>query len=419
MLSIKGREPFIRMQLWLNDPHNIEKLQTLKNERREATKRRRGLDPQLDISQDSYDMFQVPSPSGSSKKARVLFSDEQKEALRLAFALDSYPNLAAIEFLSQELQISTRTITNWFHNHRMRLKQQSGSPDGFVSSPPRESSVTHPQTPSQISFDPLHFRVMLSQRLMELRKEKGLPPTIPGLGSGLPSNIHPSFFSPMPPFSIANLNLVNSDRYSAGLDLSMKNEHENDSVVSYVDEDSNISGGLSPVANRSDCEEYSEDQYGQASSPAAGSSRRKPSVPQWVNPSWATVPSDKEREVIINGVCVMQTNDYRANSEQETVLIEPISVEDARKSATSNVECRNSPEKLEEMASSSDVDIVVSPSEKSSEIPALREEQNDQQIFCSSDSQYCDVNGGPHYQQSPGSSSEKQELKESSDGEDV
>lgn len=36
MLSIKGREPFIRMQLWLNDPQNIERLQALKNERREG-----------------------------------------------------------------------------------------------------------------------------------------------------------------------------------------------------------------------------------------------------------------------------------------------------------------------------------------------------------------------------------------------
>ena len=41
MLSIKGREPFIRMQIWLTDAHNIEKLQALKNERREANKKRR------------------------------------------------------------------------------------------------------------------------------------------------------------------------------------------------------------------------------------------------------------------------------------------------------------------------------------------------------------------------------------------
>ena len=43
MLSIKGREPFIRMQLWLSDPRNIEHIQRLKTERREAGKRRRDL----------------------------------------------------------------------------------------------------------------------------------------------------------------------------------------------------------------------------------------------------------------------------------------------------------------------------------------------------------------------------------------
>lgn len=29
-LSLKGREPFVRMQLWLNDPHNVEKLRDMK-----------------------------------------------------------------------------------------------------------------------------------------------------------------------------------------------------------------------------------------------------------------------------------------------------------------------------------------------------------------------------------------------------
>jgi len=40
MLSIKGREPFIRMQMWLNDPHNMDKLAAIKTDKREASKRR-------------------------------------------------------------------------------------------------------------------------------------------------------------------------------------------------------------------------------------------------------------------------------------------------------------------------------------------------------------------------------------------
>ncbi|RXG71097.1 Homeobox protein cut [Armadillidium vulgare] len=396
MLSIKGREPFIRMQLWLNDPHNVEKLQTLKNERREANKRRRGLDPSAEVSSDSHDVFQAPSPGGSSKKARVLFSEEQKEALRLAFALDPYPNLAAIEFLSQELQLSTRTITNWFHNHRMRLKQHPGSPDGGISSPPRDLP-----NPSQTPFDPLHFRIMLSQRLMELRKEKGLPPTLPGLGAGLPTSLHPGFFSPMPPFSMANLSISPSDRYaSGGLDLSMKNEHDgDDSNASFIDDDSNISGGMSPNGNRSDGDDFGDDQdRNDSTSPVARpSSRRKPAAPQWVNPSWAVGNGEKEREVIINGVCVMQTDDYRQNSEQETVLIEPTSVEEARRSLLESVP---TPER-EERTCTSDNEVSTCPV-SIKEDPINKEEDGDLPASSSSSSpsksENIEVNGGSEYQ---------------------
>lgn len=29
-LSLKGREPFVRMQIWLNDPNNVDKLMDMK-----------------------------------------------------------------------------------------------------------------------------------------------------------------------------------------------------------------------------------------------------------------------------------------------------------------------------------------------------------------------------------------------------
>ena len=32
MLSIKGREPFIKMHLWLSDPHNVDRLKFYQNE---------------------------------------------------------------------------------------------------------------------------------------------------------------------------------------------------------------------------------------------------------------------------------------------------------------------------------------------------------------------------------------------------
>ncbi|XP_047477976.1 homeobox protein cut-like isoform X6 [Penaeus chinensis] len=343
MLSIKGREPFIRMQLWLNDPRNLEKLQLLKNERREASKRRRALDPTAEVSQDSQDIFQAPSPGGSSKKQRVLFSEEQKEALRLAFALDPYPNLATIEFLAQELQLSTRTITNWFHNHRMRLKHPS-SPGGG-SSPNRDMQQPPANHPQGQSFDPIHFRLLLSQRLMELRKEKGLPPTLPGLGPGL----HPGLFSHFPHLGQQDLGNPRLDSLGGGLDLSMKGENDYDDA-SLVDEDSNMSGGMSPSGGgRSEGEDGDRDGRG-APSPLPRTSRRKPAAPQWVNPSWASGEGGKEREVIINGVCVMQTDDYRLR-EQETVRIEPTPVDEANRNRSLKEEQEDENEEEQQPAS--------------------------------------------------------------------
>ena len=268
MLSIKGREPFIRMQLWLADHHNLDKLQHLKNERREASKRRRTLDPSHELNMDSSGDYQSSSPEGTSKKARVLFSDEQREAMHIAYALDAYPSLPTIEFLSKELQLSPRTITNWFHNHRMRLKQMPPSP----SDRPRDS--TNPP------LDPLHFRILLSQRLMEIRQEKGLPQS--------------DFLNPL--------------RTIQDLNLSVKTEHDpEDSVNSVVDEDSNLSNDISSPVNNEVDDDVDDDR---SISPSGRSiSRRKPVLPQWVNPDWQAINgSDSSKQMIINGVCVMQTD---------------------------------------------------------------------------------------------------------------
>jgi len=77
MLSIKGREPFIRMQLWLSDQHNVEKLQAIKSERREMNKRRRGSSQQDNgsdtSSNDTSDFYHsgTSSPPSAAKKQRV------------------------------------------------------------------------------------------------------------------------------------------------------------------------------------------------------------------------------------------------------------------------------------------------------------------------------------------------------------
>lgn len=352
MLSIKGREPFIRMQLWLNDAHNIDRLQALKNERREANKRRRSSGPGAHdnssdtSSNDTSEFYHSNSPGpgpGPTKKQRVLFSEEQKEALRLAFTLDPYPNVATIEFLASELGLSSRTITNWFHNHRMRLKQQV--PHGISNDIP-----VRDQSGAQGPFDPVHFRLLLNQRLLELSKERmGL--------SGVPL--------PYPPYLAANTNLAalisrgllpNEMDLTAlnnavkeemsGLDLSMgglKREpgdfDDDDDVESNVgSEDSNLS---TSSLMKSEPKETPVNQ--------SRSSRRKPAAPQWVNPEWQDTDKEKQTgdEVIINGVCVMQTEDYGRRNSEETVRVEPTPVMDRfddDQSDTSSISNDNDPQ---------------------------------------------------------------------------
>ncbi|KOB78089.1 DNA-binding protein SATB [Operophtera brumata] len=315
MLSIKGREPFIRMQLWLSDAHNIDRLQALKNERREANKRRRSSGPGQDnssdtSSNDTSEFYHSSSPGPTTgapcaKKQRVLFSEEQKEALRLAFALDPYPNMPTIEFLASELGLSTRTITNWFHNHRMRLKQQA--PHGLPAEPPARDQSSAP-------FDPVQFRLLLNQRLLELQKERmGL--------AGVPL--------PYPPYFAANSNLaaligrglippeeVTKEHQGGGLDLSMPLKREPDGE-DYEDDDVE-----SNLGSEDSMDDESKTEPKAASTPQGRSSRRKPAAPQWVNPDWQEDKPRNPDEVIINGVCVMRSDDFRREAE-ETVRIEP------------------------------------------------------------------------------------------------
>jgi homeobox protein cut-like len=156
MLSLKGREPFIKMHMWLNDPHNIDRLRIFQSEQKgnatdsvladvpaSLAPSRRRKSSACDDRMDS---------SHPAKKPRVFFSEEQKDMLRMAYAQDPYPNQATIECLAQQLGVTSKTIVNWFHNHRMRAKQQQpgtpikGEPDDLSNhsdSVSIESSSSH------------------------------------------------------------------------------------------------------------------------------------------------------------------------------------------------------------------------------------------------------------------------------------
>ena len=144
----------------------------------------------------------------------------------MAFSLDPYPSTSAMEFLAQELNLSTRTITNWFHNHRMRLKQQQSnsldcSTKEEISSSASPAAMANGGRESSGQFDPIHFRLLFHQRLFEMQVASGEDGSAghttsgggggghhPGAGAG--GMTLPASLTGLPPQLAGNLNMMAS-----------------------------------------------------------------------------------------------------------------------------------------------------------------------------------------------------------------
>lgn len=160
----------------------------------------------------------------------------------------------------------------------------------------------------------MQFRLLLNQRLLDIQKER--------LGLGSVPLAYPPYFNPNLAALVGNA----LKEQCSGLDLSMGSlkrephqefEDEDDAMSNLGSEDSEGSAGS---IKREPTE---------TPTPAvARSNRRKPAAPQWVNPEWQE-PARAGDEVIINGVCVMQTDDYGVKRENEqTIRVEPTPVQD-------------------------------------------------------------------------------------------
>nr|XP_048289848.1 homeobox protein cut-like 1 isoform X9 [Myodes glareolus] len=129
-LSLKGREPFVRMQLWLNDPNNVEKLMDMKRMEKKAYMKRRHSSvsdsqpcepPSVGID---YSQGASPQTQHQLKKPRVVLAPEEKEALKRAYQQKPYPSPKTIEELATQLNLKTSTVINWFHNYRSRIRRE-------------------------------------------------------------------------------------------------------------------------------------------------------------------------------------------------------------------------------------------------------------------------------------------------------
>ncbi|RXM31340.1 Homeobox protein cut-like 2 [Acipenser ruthenus] len=131
-LTQKGREPFIRMQLWLVDQLGQGLVQSV-NYTLAYLKRRYGLlstgsdSDSPSTRSDCVSPCLAPSDFGhfsQSKKARVVLAAEEKEALKKAYLLEPYPSQHTIELLGSQLSLKTNTVINWFHNYRSRMRRE-------------------------------------------------------------------------------------------------------------------------------------------------------------------------------------------------------------------------------------------------------------------------------------------------------
>jgi len=135
-LSIKGREPYLRMYMWLNDDLRLEKLGDWKEEKNQLKRNNAEVENEQ----------QKP-------KRRFIFTEEQKDNLMRAFRQDPYPTIAQMNTLADQLGLAQRTVINWFHNHRMRIRYKNNAAAAAAQA---AQNHNHGSFPSAFSANSLH-----------------------------------------------------------------------------------------------------------------------------------------------------------------------------------------------------------------------------------------------------------------------
>ncbi|UJR26795.1 hypothetical protein I4U23_008108 [Adineta vaga] len=151
-LSVKGREPYMRMYTWFNDTDNVQKLLAWKRER-DALRRSRPPAPPAAISHadngDSESGNNNASTTANRPKRRYLFTDEQRRVLKQTFENEPYPSQATLEQLVTDLSLPMNKIANWFHNSRMRAKTNIRPLSSPTSKYPTSSLLNDDLLPAQ------------------------------------------------------------------------------------------------------------------------------------------------------------------------------------------------------------------------------------------------------------------------------
>ncbi|XP_037630558.1 cut-like homeobox 1b isoform X4 [Sebastes umbrosus] len=127
-LNQRSREPYLRMQPWLNgDQGQNTHIQPAQNQ---AYMKRRlsslSDSHSVDVGLVGQDYMQGSQSPGHQhlKKPRVVLGPEEKEALKRAYQQKPYPSPKTIEELASQLNLKTSTVINWFHNYRSRIRRE-------------------------------------------------------------------------------------------------------------------------------------------------------------------------------------------------------------------------------------------------------------------------------------------------------
>ncbi|KAA0717429.1 Homeobox protein cut-like 1 CCAAT displacement protein [Triplophysa tibetana] len=131
-LSVRGKENFIRMNLWLQDPRNVQKLNTIKMMDQRARLKRALIGSDFDLhgtifdtSDNEFSLHDHSELFNVSKRPRVVLSYWEKEALKTAYQKEPYPSQHTIETLASQLNLKITTVSNWFYNYRSRSRQDT------------------------------------------------------------------------------------------------------------------------------------------------------------------------------------------------------------------------------------------------------------------------------------------------------
>ncbi|XP_064831384.1 homeobox protein cut-like 1 [Oncorhynchus masou masou] len=231
-LSLKGREPFVRMQFWLQDPHKVEKLMDMKRLEKKAYLKRRHSSLSDSRSVDGGlagpDFLQSSSPQHQrrtqlyQKKVRVVLGPEEKEALKRAYQEKPYPSPKTIEELASQLNLKTSTVINWFHNYRSRIRRElfieeiEAAGSAAAAKAGEGDSCDGTESDSTVEGHHGRHRGAPENQDMEVRVEAGV-------SGGSPAQRNCTTSGSVGPVSSSNSNLFSLPE--AGLSLSAPSSH--------------------------------------------------------------------------------------------------------------------------------------------------------------------------------------------------